>query len=75
MFNGNGSSRTSDFEVTVRRYSRVSEGEDLVYVELYKSHWFTDIWLTWWLALTPTDIVAAVLRISVLVVDHLKKGN
>ena len=47
--------------------------EDLIWIELYKSDRVADISLTQWLALTPSDIVASVLKISEDVVKTLKK--
>jgi oxalate decarboxylase len=49
-----------------------SEDEDLVWVEIYKSDHVADISLTQWLALTPHDIVADVLKIPIEVVNELK---
>lgn len=42
-----------------------------MWVELYKSDHVADISLTQWLALTPHDIVADVLKIPIEVVDKL----
>ena len=59
-----------------------SETEELVWIENFKSDTIEDISLTQWLALTPHDIVANVLKIPVEIVDKLKtekqiliKGN
>lgn len=46
--------------------------EDLVYIELYKSDRVADIPLSQWLALTPSDIVASVLKIPISVVEQIK---
>lgn len=51
----------------------LSETEELVWIEIYKSDKVQDISLTQWLALTPADIVAATLKISVDVVEGLKR--
>jgi oxalate decarboxylase len=45
----------------------------LTWIEIYKSDRVADIPLTQWLALTPADIVAAILRIPVDVAASLKK--
>jgi hypothetical protein len=42
---------------------------------LYKSDRVADIPLTQWLALTPADIVAAILKIDISVVEKLKKDK
>jgi oxalate decarboxylase len=49
-----------------------SETEDLVWVELYKSDRVADVALTQWLALTPSDIVANVLKLPLDFVENLK---
>jgi hypothetical protein len=49
-----------------------SETEDLVWIELYKSDRVADIPLTQWLALTPSDIVANVLKLPLEFVENLK---
>lgn len=50
-----------------------SKTEKLIWIELYKSERVADISLTQWLALTPADIVANTLNISIAVVQQLKK--
>lgn len=50
-----------------------SETQNLTWIEIYKSDRVADIPLTQWLALTPSDIVAAVLKIPLEVVEDLKK--
>lgn len=50
-----------------------SKTEKLIWIELYKSDHVADISLTQWLALTPPDIVANTLNISLAVVKNLKK--
>jgi oxalate decarboxylase len=50
-----------------------SETEKLVWIEIYKSDRVEDISLTQWLALTPPEIVAQTLNISLSVVEGLKK--
>ena len=50
-----------------------SENETLEWVEIYKSDRVADISLTQWLALTPGDIVASVLKVPLDFVDQLKK--
>ncbi|KAH8591610.1 RmlC-like cupin domain-containing protein [Bisporella sp. PMI_857] len=47
--------------------------ENLVWIEIYRSERVADISLTQWLALTPPDIVAGVLKVDRGVVDRLKK--
>jgi oxalate decarboxylase/phosphoglucose isomerase-like protein (cupin superfamily) len=49
-----------------------SEDEELIWIENFKSDTVEDISLTQWLALTPHDVVATVLKIPVEVVDKLK---
>lgn len=50
-----------------------SATQNLTWIEIYKSDRVADIPLTQWLALTPADIVAAVLRIPLSVAEGLKK--
>lgn len=50
-----------------------SETEKLVWIELYKSDRVADISLAQWLALTPSDTVANVLKIDISVVEQIKK--
>lgn len=50
-----------------------SETEDLVWIELYKSDRVADIPLTQWLALTPSEIVASILKLPLDVIQNLKK--
>lgn len=50
-----------------------SEDEDLVWIEVYKSDRVADISLTQWLALTPPEIVAQTLNVSISFVESLKK--
>ena len=50
-----------------------SDTEDLVWIEIYKSDKVVDIPLSQWLALTPSDIVASVLKIPISVVEKIKK--
>ncbi len=50
-----------------------SDTEDLVWIEIYKSDRVADIPLSQWLALTPSDIVAAVLKVPIDVVERIKK--
>lgn len=50
-----------------------SETEKLIWVELYKSDRVADISLAQWLALTPSDTVANVLKLDIEVVEHIKK--
>lgn len=45
----------------------------MVWIELYKSDRVADITLTQWLALTPSSIVADVLKLPVHVVESMKK--
>ena len=44
-----------------------------MWIEVYKSDRVADISLTQWLALTPADLVAATLNVSIEVVQGLKK--
>jgi oxalate decarboxylase len=50
-----------------------SEDEELVWIEIYKADRVKDIPLTQWLALTPSDVVAAVLKIPLEIAENLKK--
>lgn len=51
----------------------ISEDEDLIWIEVYKSDRVADISLTQWLALTPPDVVAQTLNVSISFVESLKK--
>lgn len=50
-----------------------SETDNLTFIEIYKAERVADVSLTQWLALTPADIVADVLKISINAVQGLKK--
>ena len=50
----------------------ISKDEDLTWIEIYKSDRVQDISLTQWLALTPADIVANILKIPVDIAENLK---
>lgn len=50
-----------------------SDSQNLTFIEIYKSERVADVSLTQWLALTPADIVADVLKIPISVVQELKK--
>jgi len=50
-----------------------SDSQNLTFIEIYKSERVADVSLTQWLALTPADIVADVLKIPISVVQGLKK--
>jgi oxalate decarboxylase/phosphoglucose isomerase-like protein (cupin superfamily) len=50
-----------------------SNDTDLIWIEIYKADRVADISLTQWLALTPPDIVASTLNISLSVAQGLKK--
>ena len=81
VFIGAGNSRTFDFESgdtavfpdNSGHYIQNTGSEDLVYIELYKSDRVADIPLSQWLALTPSSVVAAVLKLPVTVVEQIKK--
>ncbi|KAI1636850.1 RmlC-like cupin domain-containing protein [Biscogniauxia mediterranea] len=82
VFIGNANARTFDFRAgdtgvfpdnSGHYIENTSETEDLVWIEIYKSDRVEDVSLTQWLALTPADIVASVLKIPVEVAEGLKK--
>lgn len=50
-----------------------SATKNLTFIEIYKADRVADVSLTQWLALTPADIVADVLKINIDVVQSLKK--
>lgn len=50
-----------------------SETENLIWIELYKSDRVADISLAQWLALTPADTVANVLKVDIEVIHQIKK--
>ena len=50
-----------------------SATQNLTFIEIYKSERVADVSLTQWLALTPADLVADVLKIPIDVVLGLKK--
>lgn len=52
-----------------------SETEKLVWIELYKSDRVADISLAQWLALTPADTVANVLKVDISVIEKIKKDK
>ncbi|KXJ87111.1 oxalate decarboxylase [Microdochium bolleyi] len=84
VFLGTGLARTFDFAAgdtgvfpsnSGHYIENISEDEDLVWIEIYKSDRVLDNPLTQWLALTPADLVAQVLRIPLDVAQGLKKDK
>ncbi|KAH7092309.1 RmlC-like cupin domain-containing protein [Paraphoma chrysanthemicola] len=82
VFTGNSNSRTFNFKPgdtavfpdnSGHYIENTSETQNLTFIEIYKSERVADVSLTQWLALTPADIVADVLKIPVDVVQGLKK--
>ncbi|KAJ6183911.1 Bicupin oxalate decarboxylase/oxidase [Penicillium mononematosum] len=81
VFIGDSKARTFDFQAgdtaafpDNRHYiENTSETEKLVWIELYKSDRVADISLAQWLALTPADTVANVLKVDIEVVKQIKK--
>lgn len=51
----------------------MSDNEDLVWIEIYKSDRVADISLTQWLALTAPEIAAQSLKVDIAVINALKK--
>jgi oxalate decarboxylase/phosphoglucose isomerase-like protein (cupin superfamily) len=54
-------------------YIENTGSEDLVWIEIYKSDRMADISLGQWLALTPHDVVASILKIPIDVVDQVRR--
>ncbi|QKX57655.1 uncharacterized protein TRUGW13939_04773 [Talaromyces rugulosus] len=91
VFIGGQKARTFDFRAgdtavfptnSGHYIENTSEDEELIWIENFKSDTVEDISLTQWLALTPHDVVATVLKVPIEVVDKLKtekqiliKGN
>ncbi|KAH4811710.1 hypothetical protein HBH61_090130 [Parastagonospora nodorum] len=82
VFTGNANSRTFDFKSgdtavfpdnSGHYIENTSDTQNLTFIEIYKSERVADVSLTQWLALTPADIVADVLKIPISVVLGLKK--
>ncbi|QIW98628.1 hypothetical protein AMS68_004146 [Peltaster fructicola] len=82
VFVGGATARTFDFSAgdtavfpdNAGHYVvNTSKNETLTWLELYKSDRVIDISLTQWLALTPSNIVANVLKIPLSVAKNLKK--
>ncbi|OAK95371.1 Bicupin, oxalate decarboxylase/oxidase [Phaeosphaeriaceae sp. SRC1lsM3a] len=82
VFTGNANSRTFDFKAgdtavfpdnSGHYIENTSETQNLTFIEIYKSERVADVSLTQWLALTPPEIVADVLKIPINVVQGLKK--
>ncbi|KAM0266869.1 hypothetical protein ACHAPA_006438 [Fusarium lateritium] len=82
VFIGNAAARTFDFSAgdtaafpdnSGHYIENTSEDEDLIWIEVYKSERVADISLTQWLALTPPDVVAQTLNVSISFVESLKK--
>ncbi|KAF2023801.1 Bicupin, oxalate decarboxylase/oxidase [Setomelanomma holmii] len=82
VFTGNSNSRTFNFKPgdtavfpdnSGHYIENTSETQNLTFIEIYKSERVADVSLTQWLALTPADIVADVLKIPIDIVQGLKK--
>ncbi|ORY61380.1 RmlC-like cupin domain-containing protein [Pseudomassariella vexata] len=81
VFIGDAKARTFDFRAgdtgvfpdNSGHYIENIGAEDLIWIEIYKSDRAKDVSLTQWLALTPADIVANVLKIPLETAEGLKK--
>ncbi|KAL6711491.1 hypothetical protein ACN47E_004425 [Coniothyrium glycines] len=82
VFTGNSNSRTFNFKPgdtavfpdnSGHYIENTSATKNLTFIEIYKADRVADVSLTQWLALTPADIVADVLKINIDVVQGLKK--
>jgi len=82
VFTGNGNARTFDFgpgdtavfpDNSGHYIENTSETQNLTWIEIYKADRVADVSLTQWLALTPADLVADVLKLPLNVVEGLKK--
>lgn len=82
VFIGSGNARTFDFSAgdtavfpdnSGHYIENTSQTDDLVWIEIYKSDRVADVSLGQWLALTPREVVAGVLKVSLETVDRLKK--
>ncbi|KAF2663033.1 oxalate decarboxylase [Lophiostoma macrostomum CBS 122681] len=82
VFIGASNSRTFDFSAgdtavfpdnSGHYIENTSKTQNLTWIEIYKSDRVADISLAQWLALTPADIAAAVLKVPVDFVEKLKK--
>jgi len=82
VFIGDSKARTFDFTAgdtgvfpdnSGHYIENTSDTEKVVYLELYKSDRVADISLAQWLALTPADTVANVLKVDIEVVKQIKK--
>jgi oxalate decarboxylase len=77
---GGATARTFDFSAgdtavfpdNAGHYVENTGNTTLTWIECYKSDRVVDISLTQWLALTPTHIVASVLKVDESVVQNLK---
>ncbi|KAI0005659.1 thermophilic glucose-6-phosphate isomerase [Xylariaceae sp. FL0662B] len=80
VFIGNSQARTFDFSAgdtavfpdNSGHYIENTGDTDLVWLEFYKSDRVADIPLTQWLALTPSDVVAATLKVPLEIAESLK---
>nr|OQO18451.1 hypothetical protein B0A51_12408 [Rachicladosporium sp. CCFEE 5018] len=80
-FVGNTNARTFDFSAgdtavfpgNSGHYIENTSNETLQFIEIYKSDRVVDISLTQWLALTPSSIVASVLKVPESAVKTLKR--
>ncbi|BCS23750.1 uncharacterized protein APUU_40194S [Aspergillus puulaauensis] len=82
VFIGDSKSRTFDFSAgdtavfpdnSGHYIENTSDTEKLVWLEFYKSDRVADISLAQWLALTPPETVANVLKIDIKFVEQIKK--
>ncbi|KAH7024537.1 oxalate decarboxylase [Microdochium trichocladiopsis] len=83
VFLGSGLARTFDFAAgdtgvfpsNSGHYIENTGDSELVWIEIYKSDRVLDNPLTQWLALTPADLVAQILKIPLDVAEGLKKDK
>ena len=63
----------NDLSLLGNYIENTSPTENLTWIEIYQGDRVSDISLTQWLALTPPDLVASVLKIPIDVVKTFKK--
>ncbi|TFK36135.1 hypothetical protein BDQ12DRAFT_668066 [Crucibulum laeve] len=64
---------SAQLKIMVTIIKNLSPTEPLIYLEIFKAERFVDFSATQWLALTPPQVVADLLNISVATVQGLKR--
>ena len=83
VFGASGQARTFDFQAgdvgyvpfAMGHYIENTGSEPLRFLEMFRSSYYADVSLDQWIALTPSELVQAHLRIDARTIDALRKDK